>query len=654
METIDKDDSPESSKDELKNEKLKASLLRKHKQAEEFWTPLHERHTHWIKFAIGDENAQWDPAVLRKRNGRTAKQYPIIKAQGNQIKNPIAGAPPEITTYPGNGANKTGAARVNGLLRSIQQESQAPRIYLGALDGEIFGGLGAWRVCVGPDDAHPTEWKAFMEDLDPTTVFWDPASRRPNYSDARYVRIKNRIPAGDLRETYEDADFGEYEDADIVTVWEHWEKKMKDGRVDSIVRYTHLESGQILEIDRSYRCKILPIITITAPYLSIDGKLSIFPLSRDLESTQQQINWLFSEAIAQVAGAAKSMWLAEDGAIDAGDVPRYAASATDPDAILYYKNGHQKPEQILPPPFPTGYMEMVRESLSFARDVSGIYPNQGQNTQAGMEQASGEALKHQRAMTNIAAMHFIAPLVYGLEWTGKILIEICVAYLNTDRVRVSIGADGQPTLVSFGPTQIEGVENVDLSQGEYGVTVTTGATYANQKEELIERLFELTSRNPQIQTLLADWLVAQWPLPGTEEVVDRLRTLLPEDVQQMLASKDSSDPSEQASQLRLKAHMGQMENAKLKEVLGAITEKFQQLSAEYDRLKASKELDAQTRLQVAQMSQETTLTKTDKDNEAKLSLEILQQNEIEERAEVRHGQEIADIPLDALFASRQH
>lgn len=631
---------------------LTKRLLRKGKAADEAWTPRHTEHARWMRFAIGDKDAQWDPVVLQQRNGRTAKQYPIIKAIGNQVINPLVEAPPEICTYPGDGANKSGATWVNGHLRHIQGESQADRIYMATINACIYGGYGTWRVCVGPDDDAPTqEWEVSLEEVDASTVFWDPTAKRPDYSDAKFIRIRNRISAGDIRETYPDARIGQHEDEDMVDVWEHWERtKDAAGQLANVTRYVHLEDGEILEVDTSYRGKYLPFVTITGPSLTIEGETQFFPLTRDLEAVQQEVNWLKSEAVAQIASWPKSQWIAEDGAIDAGDVGRYARSASDPDSILYYKNGHAKPEPIQPPPFPTGYMELAQANMAMARDITGIYPNMGQQTQNGMDQASGKALKHQRAIASVAGAHFIASLRYGMIRTGKILVDLIRRYHNTDKTRVAIGADGQPTLVSFGPTEISGVQNIDLLAGEYGVTISTGATYATQKEELIDRLFELTGRQPAILNLIADWLISQWPIPGTEELTDRLRMgLLPPDIQQMLAAKDSEDPAEQEQQIRLRAYMGQMENSQLKQALQAITEKFGELNEAYQQLKQSKELDAQTKIRTAEISQETALHTTDANNEAKLQVELMRQREIEERTEARTGREIADVGHQAYY-----
>lgn len=581
------------------------------------WSPIHDKARDMLAFAMGAEDAQWDPVVLMERNGRAAQQYPIVKAIGNQIKNPILESPPEISVYPGDGANKTSATAVNGLLRHIQYKSQASRAYMHAFDGMLYGGVGAWRISL-EDEGEAGDKEICIEYVeDPTCIEWGPC-RKPDYSDARYVRLKDQVAAYDVRERWGDkVALADSDDDDLIPIYELWIKEGR-GADKKVMCYVHDEEGTILETISDYKGKDLPVVMLSAPSAVIKGKLNFFPLTYELVAVQREINWLKSEAVSVVAAHPKSKWLAEDGAIDEGDVPSYAGSAaSDADAILYYKKGHEKPDLIPPPDPPVGYMQLAQSNLQMARDITGIYPDQGQQIQGKMDQASGKALKQQRAISNVAGAYYADELKNGLRRTGEILLDLIKHYMNDDKKRISLGGDMSANLVSFGPAMLADVQNVDLEEGEYGVVISSGASYATQREELLDRLGEMASRDPQVFHLIADYIVEQWPIPGTEELADRFRiALLPPNVQQMIAQKQSNDPRQQAQALMMQLQMMSKTNNDLQQTIKALIEHVGKLDA---ALKDKSE-EIQSRERVAQMSNETTLHKTDADNATKVQL----------------------------------
>jgi hypothetical protein len=629
------------------------TLLKRKAWADSYWSEPHAAHNFHLQFALGLPEAQWDPAVLANRHGRANQQYNIVKAMGNQVKNPILESPPEIQIYPGDGATKSAATLLNGLIRHIQTKSQAHRAYMHALDCMIFGGIGAWRITV--EDESESEFAQDKEVCieivdDPTSIKFGPA-RKPDYSDARWVTHEYTIPCVEVLERWPSAKdyLGSTEEDEPVTILEHWYKE--GGRV--LCCY-HLDTGDILETVEDYKGKRLPFVLAVAPTHVIGGKLNIFPLTYDLIAAQREVNWLKSEAVTVTAAHPKARFMAEEGSIEEGDMGDYNRSATDPVDILWYRRNHQKPEVIAPPDPPVGYMTLAQSNIQMARDITGIYPDMGQQTQRGMDQASGKALKHQRAIASVAGAHFVDALKNALQTTGEITLDLCKWYMNDDKIRISMGADGTPSLVSFGAMMVDGVANVDLEEGQYGVTVSTGANYATMREELLDRLGEITARSPQVFNLVADFLISQWPIPGTEDLAERFRmALLPPNVQKMLADKQGTDPAERAMSATLAAQVAQQENEQLKQVLQAMTEHVKKLDAALVEAQAqakSKNEENATRRETARMNAEVSMHVADANNETKLQIERERQDAQIRQSELAHAQAMEARAIDHEIA----
>lgn len=527
-------------------------------------------------------------------------KYNIVKAQINQICNPILEQPPEITVYPGDGANKSMATALSGTIRHIQYECSAAATYASAMRQMVAGGLGAW-LCVLDDDEDADGLQPSIEMItDPTSVHFDPTSRRPDRRDARYVTRDYTMALEDFQERYPRALPPQAPDtirqqtgtAEMVQLTELYVRVRRDG-AKAINRYV-ITDLEILETDDTYPIPFLPVYLLQAPTCEIDGKFVLMPLTFDLVDVQRELAYWKSQTAKLIGRAPKSTWMADKGTIDPADQKDYADAALDEEAkaILFYdsKNGTaQKPTPIAPPELPSSYLQLIQHNLAFARDITGIYPDQGQMQQQGRDPASGTAIKQQRSISAIASAHFTAQLNYQMRLTGDWMVAAAQLVLNDGRTRISMQGDRSTQLVSYGGADVPGIANYDLSQARFGVTVGASPNYASQKQELLQTLGEMAAKNPKVFELTADYIVSQWPLPGTEDLQERLQAgLLPPNVQQLIASKANADPAARAQQMQLQLQTLSQTKEQLQQALTVCSQQLQELSTEYARLKDDK------------------------------------------------------------------
>ena len=82
-----------------------------------------------------------------------------------------------------------------------------------------------------------------------------------------------------------------------------------------------------------------------------------------------------------------------------------------------------------------------------------------------------------------------------------------------------MGNDGQPVVVN------------DLSFGRYDVVVESGPSYATQRTEAANSMVAFIQAMPAAAPLVADLIAKNMDWPGAEEIAQRLRTMLPQQLQ---------------------------------------------------------------------------------------------------------------------------
>jgi hypothetical protein len=581
-------------------------------KARKYWDGPHKKFEDDYLFAHGHK--QWDADIeaQRRRSRRDCKTYNIVQGFIRPLVNAVKQAPPSIALYPVSpDTDKSSAKVIGGVIRHIEYCSNAQRAYTHALEQIAEGGLGAWRVTPTTKKQKKTTYKQMpvqtpygiqsmpskmvviedkvelsIEQIDnPTNVFFDPSAKLPDFSDANWVIYKNVLSEIDYKKDYPNGT-ASVED-DTVVVYEYWYFNSK-GLVDFVV----FDENDVLVHDE-LELTMLPFVVIAGDKINVDGEVSFKSLTTEIRAPQQEINWLKSEAISTVSQAPKVSFIVDDEAINKVDEDAWANAATDPDVFLRKKRGSEV-IPVAPPGPPSGYMELSNSNIEMARQITGIYPDP--STQAALSNASGKAIAYQQAGSQIQTYHFVDALNYGIKRTGEILLDMISVYYNDDDIRISMGVDNNYQHVSIGPTNVPGVNNVDLTFNQYGVIISNGPTYSTQKEQFSEQLMKFAQGNPQMMPLIADIVVRYSSIPGSEELADRFRVMLPEPVQQVIASQAQygGDPEQiaQMQMIQIQQMGQQMQQAQ---------QQIQMLSAELQKAHDAnqvKVLDIQTKKEI--------------------------------------------------------
>ena len=99
----------------------------------------------------------------------------------------------------------------------------------------------------------------------------------------------------------------------------------------------------------------------------------------------------------------------------------------------------------------------------------------------------------------------------------------------------------------------------DLREGKYDVTVTNGPSFSTQRQEAAEVYMQLTQQMPEIMSVAGDLIFKSMDLPYADQMAERMQTLLPPQIQEMINSDTEVPPEVQAMMAQAEQAMAAVE-----------------------------------------------------------------------------------------------
>jgi predicted RNase H-like nuclease (RuvC/YqgF family) len=122
---------------------------------------------------------------------------------------------------------------------------------------------------------------------------------------------------------------------------------------------------------------------------------------------------------------------------------------------------------------------------------------------------------------------------------------------------------------------VEGQERVyDLTQGNYAVTVTTGASYATMRQEAAEFFERVIMSQPQLMNIMGDLLFKYSDFPGAQAMSERMKKLIDPNI-----LDEEADPQVMALQAQNEELQGNMQilQAEIGNLQKALQDKQQEI-----------------------------------------------------------------------------
>lgn len=609
-------------------------------------------------FRFGVLGEQWDERDLasRKRQARPALTYNRLPAFIRRVTNDARQEDQQVRIIPeGDEASQVTADILQGVVRGIQITSDASSARATAHDSAAIGGYGWYRVAIDTSSGLPS--LSVERIRDSVNVTCDPFASRSDRSDMRDAVVRYDISKEAFERKYPDFDVSSLAGTDqekqgwisekSVRVAEVWRIE-GEGASQHAARYM-ISGKDVLEEDRTYPGKYIPLIPIFGEEWEIDGKVFFKGLIRDAKTPQQMLNYWKSATAENLAQNRRARADVTVGMLD-GFEDEWADDTANP-AYRRYNPGPngEKPSYPSPPQIPTGTVQAAGNDAEELKAIMGIFDaNMGQRS----NETSGKAIMARASQGDLATFHFKDNLSRAIRLEGKILVDLIPKVYGSRRLLQVAADDGQITALEMGAIHklTDGTQGrVSLTGGQYGVVVATGPGYATKRQETLTMMIDAARSVPALAQLGADKIVGLMDFNGSHELAQRLKRSLPPGIDQ--TEEEAQIPPQVQQQLQQMSQTIDQLTQHLTEVTGALNEAQDKAQQDHAAKIAAAQLDAETRKQIAFIQAQTDIEIAQIQAQAKLEAQdIASKGRITEKALDTEAQ-TAQAALSASYTS---
>lgn len=301
--------------------------------------------------------------------------------------------------------------------------------------------------------------------------------------------------------------------------------------------------------------KYVPIIVLKGKELNVEGKNYVYGLVHHAIDAQKMYNYWQTAAAETIALAPKAPWLGTAKQFE-GYENDYASANVDNLPFLKYNSDPEAPgppQRQAPTPPPVAIFQQIANGENQMKSIIGLFA--ADLGQPGSEQTGAAVLARQKP-GDISTFVFSENLARAVLYTGRVLNEMIPELYDTERdVRIR-NADDTETFVPVNTTIKQAARAVktkpemyagldpqkitellrendsdakfnDITVGKYDIVVTTGPSYATQRQESATHLLQMVQAMPQQMAIAADLIVQNMDFKDADELADRLRKTLP-------------------------------------------------------------------------------------------------------------------------------
>lgn len=241
-----------------------------------------------------------------------------------------------------------------------------------------------------------------------------------------------------------------------------------------------------------------------------------------------------------VALAPKAPFIGKVGQFDT-DAGKWATANSQSWAYIEYDDvtGAGAPQRQPFAGIPAGAIQEAINAADDIRVVTGLHEaSLGQPS----NETSGKAILARQREGDVSSFHFIDNLSRAIRHAGRIIIDLIPHVYSAPRIVRILGPDNETHQVPIHQTttiqkkgedgQMQEIERIfDLSVGKYDVTVSAGPSFASLREEAATQMMALIQAYPPAAPIIGDLLAKNLEWPGADDIADRLKAMLPANLQ---------------------------------------------------------------------------------------------------------------------------
>lgn len=553
---------------------------------------------------VNEPGAQWDPVMKKYRGDRPCYEFNELRLKCKRLINDMRANRPQAKIRGYEDSDKKTAEIMEGLGRNIWNCSDGDTIVDLAGEYQVAAGMTCWRVVTDYESDESFDQDIYVEGIkNPFCLYCDPAAKDPLKRDAEDWILTEKISRTSYEAKWPNAevvDFGGVQfdsdddwgdaDSEMVRIAEYWYKepidvelwKLRDGRVidaadeaaklvprETIAQKRTVKGHQIMMAIVSGDAVLTSptvcagkehrFVMIYGEQMVIDGRTVWFGLPRFAKDAQRNLNIVQTAALESTAANLQSKWwVTADQSQGLTDSWRRAIQENIPFAVY---NADPKspgpPQRMAGPEVPVAMLQLGQQAHSLINTTTGIFEaSQG----APSNEQTGRAILARQQQGEISTFNYQDNMAKGIQRTWEILIDLIPEIYDTERSLRILGSDGAEDYVKVNqviqdPQTGELVTVHDLNVGRYDVTITTGPNFSTKRQEAAEMYGQLATAFPPLMQVAGDLVAKSWDLPYSDDIAERLKTLLPPPIQQMLNKDKGQSPEVQQAMLQVQQAM---------------------------------------------------------------------------------------------------
>lgn len=446
------------------------------------------------KFYAGD---QWDIKAkqMREKDGRPVLTVNMQPQFVRQVTGDVRKSPPSIKVMPAGGkASKETSEAYTGIIRNIEQQSQAKDCYIKAVENAAQASQGAWEVVTeySSDDAFEQDIR-IRPILDPFGVLIDPYCQLLDKSDMRYGFKFDYLTVEDFKKEYpgkavvsapggvENQTIFPWRVNDVIRIAEYWrrvpvKKKLylmpdetvqDDTKVKSLppevqaVIEQGVEAGEIRTRDvetfkvekyiisgsdklsgpHAWAGRYIPICMVAGEETTMEGSTVRKGMIHDARDPQRIYNYTRSASVEAVALQPKSPFMVTEKQVQGREGMWAKAGATNLAYLVYTPDplAPGEPKRSPPPIASTGLDSQALIASEDIKRVMGIYDA---SLGARSNETSGVAINARQQEGDTATFLYPDNLGRAIGYCGKILVDLIPRIYDTARQVRILKEDG--------------------------------------------------------------------------------------------------------------------------------------------------------------------------------------------------------------------
>jgi hypothetical protein len=584
-----------------------------------------------LEFESGEH---WDQTVKNDRlaAGKPCLTMDLTSGPIKQVTNQMRQARPAIVVKPiGNGADVKKAQAWQGILRRIENRSNAEYAYIWAGQHQSKMGRGVWRIL--PDYCEPD---SDLQDLkiqwvdNQHSVYLDPRKGEADGSDRRWGFIVEDLTHEDYKDRFGEsalnANLGESfqsvgdappdwitkEHVRCVEYYEVVEEGRRGWSVGSVksrtVKFMYTNGIEALE-ETTIPGRYIPIVEIEGERRNINGVVDRRGMVRMAKDPQRIVNFQESSIQQTISTGTKSRWLIAEGQTEGYEDMWATANRKDWDTLVYKDtsvSGKPSPPPMpidREPPIQAMTMAAQRAAMQLKQNLGYVDVSSDEKRGAG-DTVSGRAINARKLQQEMQSSDYMDNLGRGIKLTGRMLMAMVRETYDTPRLLRIMGADDKEyEIVTHAAGQEQQAQQLlsetakellDLSVGDYDVIVSAGKSYDSQRQEQADAMERVFAAMPEIAAQTLDLYFEAQDFPNAQKMAARLKKIIPsaqEDDQQTKIPPKVAQRLQQLDQYAQMAH----------ETIETLTEEIKTKKLELESKERIAADDNLTKIQIAQM-----------------------------------------------------